>query len=198
LRPRSGCPIRTARDASGYAFAAAVPFLRFRSAEQPPPALGVMPEDPPPPPIAASRLPPAPPRPPIPLEPRGGDRDQSPVCWLSWWLGFWLVRQIGKRNANKAARHRTAVEVDIATTPPGASVRVTAAGAAAIPGHLHIQLQAGAAPDTYQVVASLDGYEPAAAVVTVTARRPAAVGLTLQPLAQSVRVMSDLDQGKVS
>ena len=52
-------------------------------------------------------------------------------------------------------------------------------------------------PGTYQVSASLDGFEPAAGAVAVTARQPAAVSLTLQPQAQSVRLLTDLDQGKV-
>jgi hypothetical protein len=104
-----------------------------------------------------------------------------------------------KRNANHAA-----VEVGIATTPPGASVRVAAVQPSGVPpgpgGHQTActsNCKLALTPGTYQVSASLDGYEPAAGAVTVTARRPAAVGLTLRPQAQSVRLLTDLNQGKV-
>jgi hypothetical protein len=104
-----------------------------------------------------------------------------------------------KRNANHAA-----VEVDIATTPAGASVRVVAQRSAGVPpgpgGNRIIctsNCKLALTPGTYQFSASLDGYEPAAGAVTVTARQPAAVSLILQPQAQSVRLLTDLNQGRV-
>jgi hypothetical protein len=100
-----------------------------------------------------------------------------------------------KRNANHAA-----VEVGIATIPPGASVRVAAVQPPAGGGNQTTctsNCKLALTPGTYQVSASLDGYEPAAGAVTVTARRPAAVSLTLRPQAQSVRLLTDLNQGKV-
>ena len=104
-----------------------------------------------------------------------------------------------KRNANHAA-----VEVDIATTPAGASVRVVAQRSSGVPpgpgGNQTTctsNCKLALTPGTYQVSASLDGYEPAAGAVTVTARQPAAVSLTLRPQAQSVRLLTDLNQGKV-
>jgi hypothetical protein len=104
-----------------------------------------------------------------------------------------------KRNANHAA-----VEVDIATTPAGASMRVVAqrsAGAPPGPGGNQTACTSNCklalTPGTYQFSASLDGYEPAAGAVTVTARQPAAVSLILQPQAQSVRLLTDLNQGRV-
>jgi hypothetical protein len=100
-----------------------------------------------------------------------------------------------KRNADHAA-----VEVDIATTPASASVRVVAQRSAAGGGNritCTSNCKLALTPGTYQVSASLDGYEPAAGAVTVTARRPAAVSLTLRPQAQSVRLLTDLNQGKV-
>jgi hypothetical protein len=115
-------------------------------------------------------------------------------------LGLLVVHQARKRHANNAA----AVQVDIATTPPGASVRVVAERSAGVPpgpgsnqGTCTSNCQLALTPDTYQVSASLDGFEPAAGAITVTARQPAAVRLTLQPRAQSVRLLTDLDQGKV-
>jgi murein DD-endopeptidase MepM/ murein hydrolase activator NlpD len=113
-------------------------------------------------------------------------------------LIFLAVHQTRRRGANNAARNLAAVQVDIATTPPGASVRVAAERSAAGGGNettCTSNCKLALTPGTYQVSASLDGFEPAA--VTVTARQPAAVALTLQPQAQSVRLLTDLDQGKV-
>ena len=108
-------------------------------------------------------------------------------------LVFLVVQQARKRNV-------AAVPVDIATTPSGASVKVaaqppTAGGSqeTACTSNCKLMLTPGA----YQVFASLDGYEPTAGAVTVKARQPAAVRLTLQPQAPSVRLLTDLNQGKV-
>ena len=108
-----------------------------------------------------------------------------------------VVYQIRKRNP-------AAVEVGIATTPAGASVRVVAerpAGVPSGPGGNPITCTSNCKltlkPGGYQVTATLNGYEPAARAVTVKARLPAAVSLTLQPLAQSLRLLSNLSQGKV-
>ena len=101
-------------------------------------------------------------------------------------------------------RHAGAVEVDVATTPPGASVRVTAKQSAGVPPGpggkettCTSNCKLALTPGTYQVSSFLDGFEPAAGAVTVMARRPAAVSLTLQPQAQLVRLLTDLDKGKV-
>jgi hypothetical protein len=53
-------------------------------------------------------------------------------------------------------------------------------------------------PGNYQITAFLDGYEAAASNVSVEAGKPAAVSLALDPQPQSVRVLTDLDQGKVT
>jgi len=93
-----------------------------------------------------------------------------------------------------------AVPVDIATAPPGATVRVTPQQSTAGGGNettCTSNCTLTLTPGTYQVSASLDGFEPAAGAVTVTARQPAAVSLTLQPQAQSVRLLTDLTQGQV-
>ncbi len=113
---------------------------------------------------------------------------------------FLVVHQTRARKAMDAARSRAAVQVDIATTPAGASVTVareqSAAGSsqgAACTSNCKLAL----APGTYRISASLEGFEPAAGVVTLKPRQPAAISLTLQPQAQSVRLLTDLDQGKV-
>ncbi|MGA1994501.1 MAG: PEGA domain-containing protein [Bryobacteraceae bacterium] len=168
------------------------PFFDSAPAEQPPPIFVVAPENPPQPPIWPQAQPPTPPRPPIRWN-RVAVIGAIAGLLVALVLGFWL-REIGKRNANKAAR-TAAVEIDIATTPPGASVKVTAAGGgkqATCTSNCKLAL----APGTYQVSASLDGFEPAAGAVTLTARQPAAVSMTLQPQAPSVRLLTDLDQGK--
>ena len=107
-----------------------------------------------------------------------------------------VVYQIRKRNP-------AAVEVGIATTPAGASVRVVAERPAGVPpgpggnaATCTSNCKLALKPGGYQVTVSLNGYEPAARAVTVKARQPAAVRLTLQPLAQSVRLLTDLNQGK--
>jgi hypothetical protein len=115
-------------------------------------------------------------------------------------LGFLVVHQTRKRHANSAA----AAQVNIATTPPGASVRVVAERSAGVPNGpgsnestCTSNCQLALMPGTYQISASLDGFESAAGAITVTARQPVKVSLTLQPQAQSVRLLTDLDQGKV-
>jgi hypothetical protein len=54
------------------------------------------------------------------------------------------------------------------------------------------------APGTYQVTAFLDGYEPATTTLTVSAGQPSSVAVALQPQAQALRILTDLDQGKVA
>ncbi|MGA3018120.1 MAG: PEGA domain-containing protein [Bryobacteraceae bacterium] len=167
--------------------------------EPPPPAPAVTPENPPQPPTES------PVRPPLPQRPTPNWNRAVLIGLIAGVLVamiciFWAVRETRKRYANNAARNRAAVEVDIATTPAGASVRVraeqSAAGVNAATCTSNCKL--ALAPGTYQVSASLDGFEPAAGAVTVKARQPAAVSLTLQPQAQSFRLLTDLGQGKVA
>jgi hypothetical protein len=171
------------------------PFPSFGSAppEQPPPALAVTPEKAPQP----SAPPPAPPRP-----TPGWNR--AAVIWLAAGLlvalliVFVAYRTV-KRNANIAAG-KAGVPVVITTTPSGAAVSVTAAQPAAGGGGKTTctsDCKLALPPGAYQISASLDGFEPAAGAVTVAARQPASVSLALRPQAQSVRLLTDLDQGKV-
>jgi len=111
-----------------------------------------------------------------------------------------VVHNIRKRNADIAARKAAAVEVAIATAPPGALVKVTAEQSAAGRSNettCTANCKLALTPGTYQISASLDGFEPAAGAVAVRALKPMAINLTLQPQAQSVRLLTDLDQGKV-
>jgi hypothetical protein len=113
---------------------------------------------------------------------------------------FLVVHQTRARNAAIAARNRAAVQVDITTTPPGASVTAVAEKSAAGGGHESTctsNCKLALAPGTYQISASLDGFEPAAGTVAVRALKPMTISLTLQPQALSVRLLTDLVQGKV-
>ena len=166
--------------------------------EPPPPALAVTSENQPQP---VTRPPAQPPSPPRPTVKRNRAVVIGPIAGLlvALVLVLLVMHQTRKRNANNVA----AVEVDIATTPAGASVRVAAQQSAGVPpgpgGHettCTSNCKLALTPGAYQVSASLDGYEPAAGAVTVTARQPAAVSLILQPQAQSVRLLTDLNQGK--
>jgi hypothetical protein len=102
-----------------------------------------------------------------------------------------LVNQARKRNLNNQVA-ASAVQVQITTTPPGASVRIN--GETKCTSDCSIPLN----PGDYQVTAFLDGYEPAASGVSVAQAQPASVNLTLEPQAQSMRILTDLDQGKVA
>lgn len=99
-----------------------------------------------------------------------------------------LVNQARKRNAAATAP----VPMQVATSPPGASVRVN--GELKCTSNCAVNLP----PGVYQVTAFLDGYEPSASNVTVTAGQPAGVDLFLEPQAQVLRILTDLDQGKVT
>ena len=181
----------------------------FAGPEQPPPALAGTSENPPPAPL----IPPPAPRP-MPPRPGGkpaSTRKRSPALAIGLIAGllaalviiFFVTHQPPKRAANSAVRTGTTpVQVDIATAPPGASVRVAAGqsgsgGAAASPETTCTSnCKVALAPGTYLVSAILDGYAAAAESVTVTAQHPATVNLTLQPQAQSARLLTDLAQGK--
>ncbi len=121
-----------------------------------------------------------------------------------------LVNQARTRNGRIVTG--ATVQVDITTMPPGASIRVASASAAQAPGGQAASDQSGTdavetkctsnckvdlAPGSYQVTAFLDGFQPATSPLTVAAGQPALVDLTLVPESQSVRILTDLDQGKV-
>jgi hypothetical protein len=164
--------------------------------EQPLPPVAVRPENPPQPPTGLTP-PPLPPRP----APNGMRTISiAPIAGLLVVLVLvaLVVHQRRKGNEKNSARILAAMPVEVATVPPGASVKLTAVQSGGgnettCTSNCKLALP----PGTYQVSASLDGFEPAAGAVTVTARQPAAVSLTLQPQAQSVRLLTDLDQGKV-
>jgi hypothetical protein len=115
-------------------------------------------------------------------------------------LLFLVVRLTRQGKGSHAVPMAAAVQVGITTSPPGASVKVNAeqsvAGGSQQPDCTS-NCELALAPGIYQVSASLDGFDPAAGAVTVAPGQPAALNLTLQPQAQSLRLLTDLDQGKV-
>ena len=95
---------------------------------------------------------------------------------------------------NRAHKKRlvAAVPIQVATNPPGASVRIN--GQPVCTSNCSVSMP----PGNYQVTAFLDGYEPAASSLAIKAGKPAALNLPLDPQPQSVRVLTDLDQGKIA
>ncbi len=91
----------------------------------------------------------------------------------------------------RAARAVTAVEIRVGTAPPGASIRVN--GEAKCKSDCSVSLP----PGEYQVTAFLDGYQPAASTLKVTAAQPASVDMKLEPQPQVLRILTDLQQGQV-
>lgn len=165
--------------------------------QQFPPAAPMVPPGNPPQAPTGLQAPPVPPRP-----PKKGNPAVLIVAVVALLLasvgGFFVFQQVKKRNAKQAAL-QTTVQVDIATTPPGAMVKVVPAATGASGGKeasCTSNCKLALAPGMYQVSAALDGFEPAAGAVTVAGKQ-ASVSLTLQPQAQSVRVLTDLDQGRV-
>jgi hypothetical protein len=115
-----------------------------------------------------------------------------------------LVSQAHKRNRRTGVTVAT-IQVDVTTTPAGASIRIapeqsgaSPAGAEAAETKCTSNCKVDLAPGSYQVTAFLDGFQPATSTLTVATGQPAVVDLTLMPQAQSVRILTDLDQGKVA
>jgi hypothetical protein len=92
---------------------------------------------------------------------------------------------------NRAAK-AAEVPIQVATAPPGASIRVD--GEPKCNSNCAVALK----PGTYQISAFLDGYEPGASTIRVTAGHPGSVNLTLAPQPQTVRILTDLPQGQVT
>ncbi len=84
------------------------------------------------------------------------------------------------------------VPLQIGTVPPGASVRVN--GEVKCTSNCKLSLP----PGKYEISAVLDGYEPAASVVTLAAGQPpSSLNLAMAPQPQTVRIITDLARGKI-
>jgi hypothetical protein len=168
------------------------PFPDSAPPEQPPPPLAVTHEKPP-------TRPAAPPSPHPALNWRRAAPTAAMACLLVLLLIVFVVRQT-HRGTNNVARSSAPVQVGVTTFPPGASVRVTAEQSPARGSNetaCTSNCKLALTPGTYQVSASLEGFDPVSSAVTVKALQPATVSLKLPPQAQSIRLLTDLDQGKV-
>jgi serine/threonine protein kinase len=94
--------------------------------------------------------------------------------------------------SRKGSQPATAVPVEVRTTPSGAVIRVNGK----IRGTSNFKLEIE--PGTYQIEATLDGYGPASTSVTVGPQSTVPVQLTLDPLPQAVRIITDLSDGQAA
>ncbi len=85
-----------------------------------------------------------------------------------------------------------AVRVEVRTLPPGAVIRVNGK----IRGTSNFQWEE--APGVYAIEATLEGYQTASTTAELKPGLTAPVELTLQPLPQTVRLITDLNDGKVT
>ncbi|HEV1286597.1 MAG TPA: PEGA domain-containing protein [Bryobacteraceae bacterium] len=106
-------------------------------------------------------------------------------------IGFLLYRARLRKAVPTAA---ATMEVQVATTPPGAAVKVNGEDKCTSP--CSVPLPAG----DYQITAALPGYESGATGVTVAATgAPPQVSLTLEPSPQPMRILAEgVDGGKVT
>jgi len=136
----------------------------------------------------------------------------TPIWRSAWVLGAlaglvclivliaFLVNPTRKRNLSGPAPSTAAVPVTIATNPPGASVRVASASASPAGNNettCTSNCRLTLAPGNYQVTAFLSGFEPSAGSLNVASGQPAVLSLALRPQTQTVRLLTDLSQGKV-
>lgn len=158
------------------------------SAVPPPPVLGPgmgIPGGP-----ARTQVPPVAPKPPKKkgLDPAVRVTIAVVACLLLLLGGAFLVIRKFRSAAPPPAG---AVRVEIRTQPSGATVRVNGA----VRGTSDFALED--VPGTYQIEATKDGYLPVSQSVKLAAGAPP-VSLTLQPLPQTVRIFTDLAEGKVT
>ncbi len=110
----------------------------------------------------------------------------------AWLIIFVVLVQIA-RNRNMPSVPKPAagtVAVNIATTPPGAKIRIN--GEEKCTSNCRIDLT----PGNYQVTALLDGFDPSATGVTVVPGNPINVNLPLVSQTQTVRLYTDVEDGK--
>jgi hypothetical protein len=106
-----------------------------------------------------------------------------------------IVNQSRKHNKlieNEQAAEGAAVQIQMTTTPAAASIRVNGDAKCNAPCAVALP------PGSYQVTAFLDGYDPATSSLIVYAKQPGAVNMVLTAQPQSVRILTDLDQGKLT
>jgi serine/threonine-protein kinase len=141
---------------------------------------GVQPPLPPP-------LPPPPPRKPI---------SRTGLVWvLVAALGVILL-MIGVKTLvprlHKPVAGSQPVSIEVRTWPPGATIRLNGK----IRGTSSFQLEE--VPGRYQLEAILEGYQPVATTIDIRTGGTAPIELTLPPLPQTVRVITDLNDAKAT
>jgi len=129
---------------------------------------------------------------------------QKPVAWKKALLfgailgliiaAAGIALLIRKRSKPPAPPPVAAIEVQVATTPPGAAIKVNGEDKCTAPCSVPL------APGDYQITAALPGYEPGANGVTVSATAPPpVVNLTLEASPQPMRILAEgVDGGKVT
>ncbi len=102
-----------------------------------------------------------------------------------------LVAVFGQKIFKKAPPPATMVRVQVRTWPPGAVIRVNGK----VRGTSNFELEDK--PGSYQIDASLDGYQPASATAQLKLGAATPIEMTLQPLPQTVRLVTDFSDAKV-
>lgn len=144
--------------------------------------------------------PPAPPAPPVPPRerPAGGLlavlRNRPGLVWgitgAATALALIIIVTVLVSGIRKPSVRPVAVEVR--TSPPGATIRVNNQ----VRGSSNLRLEL--APGTYQLEAVLEGYQPAQLALEVQPGAMAPVELTLEPVAQTVQVITDLEAAQAT
>lgn len=146
---------------------------------------------------------PPPMQPPVAAAPPPSGGPAKPVAWKKALIAGAILGMVVALAGiallvNMARRHRAeqagaSIQVQVATTPPGAAIKVNGEDKCNSPCSIPLP------PGDYQVTASLPGYEPGAGGVTVPATgAPPALNLTLEASPQPMRILADgLDGSKV-
>jgi hypothetical protein len=186
----------------------------------PPPPPNQMPSgqfaQPPSVPTGPQAVPPIPPVGPPPVKPPSGLTPppagpkppvaQKPVAWKKALLfgailglivavaGIAFLVNLARKRNKVPEPGTAAIEVQVATTPPGAAIKVNGEDKCTSP--CSVSLPVG----DYQITAFLPGYEPGANGVTVAATgTPPQVNLTLEPSPQPMRILAEgVDGGQVT
>jgi hypothetical protein len=171
-----------------------------------PPLGGSSPAPPLPPPSGfpefSDAAPPPPPMPPKPVQKPGprpslpGSLSQSPKLRNGLIAAGVLILLLGivaiARKALAPSSDAAAVQVNIQTTPSGATIRIGGENKGV--SNLSLSLP----PGDYQAEASLDGYEPATTRFRLEAGQPFNVQLTLNPWRPVFRLYSESEDGSAT
>jgi len=102
------------------------------------------------------------------------------------------IALIAPKLFKKVPPSATMARLQVRTVPAGATIRVNGK----IRGTSNFELED--MPGSYQIDALLDGYQPASATAQLKAGSAVPIELTLQPLAQTVRLVTDFNDATVA